>query len=300
MKKIGLYLLAIIGTAPCWLVPVACNKSIHASIDSVQTPASFSNTPQVYPMTSMVAEASGIADSKVNPGFLWVEEDSGNPPQLFLLNHNGSSVKKVFIKGATNIDWEDIVLADGPVAGKKYLYIGEIGDNDAVHPSAGFYRLEEPPAATDTVTQYDFIPFTYNDGPHDAEAFLVDNASKDIYIITKRETASRIYKLSYPYATNSMNTANFLQLLPYNGVVSASAGEDGKGILLKTYTAIYYYSRASGETIPHSLLQQGKSIGYTLEPQGEAVCFALDNSGFYTLSEKGFSNAQSLYFYKKQ
>jgi len=300
MKKIWPFCLATL-VAPAFLfTPMACNKSLHPSTDSAATAISFSGTPQAFPMSSMVAEASGIADSKSNPGFLWAEEDSGNPPQIWLVNHAATSVKKVFIKGASNIDWEDIVLANGPVAGKKYLYIGEIGDNDAVHASSGFYRLEEPVAAPDTVTSFDFISFKYEDGPRDAEAFLVDNASKDIYIITKRESASRIYKLAYPYATNSVNTASFLQSLPYNGVVSASASEDGKGILLKTYTALYYYNRAGGESIPQCLQKQGKSLAYTLEPQGEAVCFALDNSGFYTLSEKGFSNAQSLYFYKRQ
>lgn len=97
-----------------------------------------------------------------------------------------------------------------------------------------------------------------------------------------------------------MNTAVFAGTLPYNGVVSAAASNDGKSIIIKTYPALYYYSRAAGQTIPQSLQKDVTDVGYQLEPQGEAVGFALDNAGFYTLSEKGNVSAQSLYFYKKK
>ncbi|MEO5681547.1 MAG: hypothetical protein ABIQ88_02840 [Chitinophagaceae bacterium] len=274
----------------------ACNKNVTAELDSI----SYENTPLAYPLTTLVSEASGIADSKINTGYLWVQEDSGNPPQLYLLNHAATTVKKIYIKGAVNRDWEDIALASGPDAAKKYLYIAEIGDNDAIHTSSSFYRLEEPAAATDTVRAYDIINFTYADGPRDAEAFLVDDLTKDIYIISKREAQSRVYRISYPYSTTVMNTAVFVQTLPYNAVVSAAAGNDGKSIIIKTYQALYYYSRIAGETMAQTLQKEFKNLGYQLEPQGESVGFALDNSGFYTLSEKGPVSSQSLYFYKKK
>lgn len=251
-------------------------------------------------MVIPINEASGIADSKINPGYLWVEEDSGNPPQLYLLDHTGSSVKKIYVKGASNIDWEDIALANGPDVAKKYLYIGEIGDNDAVHTISAFYRMEEPLASTDTVRSFDLIRFSYADGPRDAEAFLVDDASKDIFIITKRDAKARVYKIGYPYSTATVNTAIFVQDLPYTGVVSAAASNDGKSIIVKTYPALYHYARTAGETIAQTLQKTFTTLGYQLEPQGEAVGFALDNSGFYTLSEKGLSSSQFLYFYKKK
>ena len=252
------------------------------------------------PMTNFIKEASGIADSKMNPGYLWVEEDSGNPPQLYLLPHNAGAAKKIYLKGATNTDWEDIALANGPDAAKKYLYVGEIGDNDAVHPYSAFYRLEEPLAGQDTVSKFDFIKFTYADGPRDAEAFLVDDSTKDIFIITKRDAQSRIYKLVYPYSLTAMNTASFIGSLSYNGVTSAAISPGGKGIIIKTYPALYYYPRNAGESIGQSLQKSYSILPYQLEPQGEAVGFAADNSGFYTLSEMGAGSAQSLYFYRKK
>lgn len=289
-------LVALLAMVFC---PAACNKKLAFDTDTT-IPISFSDKPLAYPMATAVNEASGIADSKINPGYLWVQEDSGNPPQLFLVDHAAATVKKIFIKGASNIDWEDLALADGPDAAKKYIYIGEIGDNDAVHTVSAFYRFEEPVAATDTVRAFDLIRFSYDDGPRDAEAFIIDNITKDIYIITKREASSRLYKIGYPYSTATVNTAVFLQSLPYNGVVSAAVSNDGKGIIVKTYPALYYYSRSSGETIAQSLQKTYTTLAYQLEPQGEAVTFALDNSGFYTLSEKGLGGAQFLYFYQKK
>ena len=55
----------------------------------------FKDVPDAYPVTPILAEASGIADSKINPGYLWVEEDSGNPPLVTLLSHQGKILKTV-------------------------------------------------------------------------------------------------------------------------------------------------------------------------------------------------------------
>ena len=299
------YLLSPVHTLfyACILLMHACGcnkKQTGAAASNPSSTVSFESTPLGYPLTALVNEASGIADSKLNPGYLWVEEDSGNPPQLYLLNHAANTVKKIYLKDAVNTDWEDIALAAGPDAAKKYLYVADIGDNNAVRASVNFYRLEEPLATADTVSAFDLIRFVYADGARDAEAFLVDAATKDIYIITKREAASRLYKISYPYSLTAMNTAVFVAALSYNGVVSAAMSNDGAGIIVKTYPALYYYPMAAGETIAQTLQKTFTPLGYQLEPQGEAVCFALDNSGFYTLSEKGSSNTQSLYFYRKK
>jgi hypothetical protein len=37
-----------------------------------------------------------------------------------------------------------------------------------------------------------------------------------------------------------------------------------------------------------------------MEPQGEAVSFALDGSGFFTVSEKGFANSVNINFYNRK
>lgn len=247
-----------------------------------------------------ITEASGIADSKRNKGYCWVLEDSGNPPRLFLLKHDGLVADSVLLEGAVNRDWEDMARADGPDEGKSYLYIGDIGDNNAQHPDCVIYRLEEPPAGVGTATGVETIRYQYPDGPRDAEALLIAPHSRDIYIITKRDSLSRVYRLPYPQSTDTITEATYLFELPYTGVVSAATSPDGRELIVKTYTTLYYYAGNGRETPADLLKKQPGQLGYQIEAQGEAVSFGLENSGFFTLSEEVLGIRPTLDFYRRK
>jgi hypothetical protein len=273
----------------------ACQKTIPPFDDSDPTQTLlFDTIPVVHSVIPVINEGSGIADSKANPGFLWVEEDSGNPPWLYLLGHDGNVLKTIYIKGATNRDWEDMCLAGDTI------YVADIGDNNAKDTEYYFYRFAEPLSSVDTVTNFDVIPFKYPDGSHDAEAFLIDPQTKDIYIITKRDNPSRIYKLSFPYSIASVNATTFVGTLPYSFVTSACISQDGKEIIVKIYSALYYYQLQQGQSISQALQNNYITLPYKMEPQGEAITFAQDNSGYFTLSEKGLATSVNLYFYPRK
>jgi hypothetical protein len=263
-------------------------------------PVKFASVPvskMIQP--GIIDEASGIADSKANTGYLWVEQDSGNPNDIILLTYSGEVFKKINIRSSVNRDWEDLAIGNGPVAGTNYLYLADIGDNNKVFSRYTIYRFPEPLVTTDTVSAYDEIRFQYPDGSHDAEAILVDNASKDIYIITKQDTLSRIYKLAYPQNIAATNTAVYAGALSFNGVVSAAGS--GNELLVKTYSSIYYWKKDSNESIEQALNNAPLQLAYQQEPQGEAICFKNDNQGFYTLSERPFFiSAVNLNFYKRE
>lgn len=242
----------------------------------------------------MISEISGIADSKANPGFLWAHEDRDNPPSLILISHDGNVTKTIPLKGATNRDWEDIALAG------DQLYIADIGDNNLAYQEYFIYQFTEPASSVNTIEIIKTISFKYPDGSHDAEALLVDPVKKDIYIITKRDNPSRIFKLSYPQSFTGLNTAEDVGVLSNSGVVSAARSVDGKNIIVKTYTGLRLYQRKGDDDIPTTLAGTSTNLDYQIEPQGEAVAFAADNSGYFTLSEKGLSNIVNLYFYPKK
>lgn len=251
----------------------------------------FDSIPAAVAVPSVLKGASGIAGSKSVPQTLWVEEDSGNPPQLYSLNYDGSIRKKVYIKGTANRDWEDIARSGDT------LYVAETGDNNQVYTGYAIYKFAEPAADADTVYTFKKISFKYPDGAHDAEALLVDPSTRDIYVITKRDNPSRLYKIQFPYSTTT-NIAVMAGQLSFNGVVSAALSPDGKEILVKTYTNLYHY-KTDGKSIEAALQSAPAMLPYTAEPQGEAVTFAQDNSGFFTLSEKGLGSTVNLYFYKR-
>jgi hypothetical protein len=250
----------------------------------------FDSVPTVKPLIPLVNEISGIADSKLNPGYLWGIEDSGNPPQLYLIGHEGIVSKKIFLKGITNRDWEEVTLCNGNI------YIAETGDNAAVYNNYSFYKFSEPSSSVDTVSTIETISFTYPDGSHDAEAFLIDSSSKNIYIITKWDNPSKIYRLNYPYQSN--NIVTLVGSLPYTGVVSAAGF--GNEIIIKTYTDLFYYQRSQNENIEQSLKKSYTHLPYVIEPQGEAVSFADNGAGYYTISEKSFAPSVNIYFYKRK
>jgi hypothetical protein len=273
----------------------ACGKS------SSPPQAPFADAPTAYPVTAgVVDEASGIADGFARPNALWVIQDSQQPTELYLVSHEGQHLKKVFIKNVANRDWEDLAVSTGPVAGKNYVYIAETGDNDLKYADYAIYRMEEPQLSADTVTQVEKISFRYPDGAHDAEAMFVDAGTKDIYIITKRDAKSRVYRLLYPQSVTGINTAAYIAELPFTGVVAASLSGTRQELLVKTYTNIYYFSSEAFIGVVELLKRPYLNIKYEQEPQGEAICFSNDNSGFFTLSEKPAASAVSLRFYKRK
>ena len=273
----------------------ACEKDNKLSDSS-----KFSSIPvQTSIAPGFIDQVSGIADSKINQGYLWIVEDSGNPPEIKLLKYDGMVLKKICLKNAVNRDWEDLALSSGPNNSLSYLYIADIGDNDAQHNNYLIYRFAEPLAGIDTVYTWEEISFTYADGAHDAETILVDHQTKDIYIITKRDATSKIYKLAYPQSTSSDNPLQYVASFSFSGVVGAAISNNGNEILVKTYTDLFYWNREEGKTIENTLQEKSIKIEYLQEPQGEAVCFKNDGSGFFTLSEKGSAPAVTLNFYKR-
>ncbi len=127
----------------------------------------------------------------------------------------------------------------------------------------------------------------------------MDNRTKDIYIITKRDAASQVYKLAYPQSITTATEAQLVATLPFTGAVGAGLSADGKEIMIKTYAGIFYWKKAQTETIESALQKKGIALSYMPEPQGEAICFKNDGSGFLTLSEKSFAASVGLQFYKR-
>lgn len=264
--------------------------------------AQFSADPTATGIVpGQIDEASGMVDSRSMPGNLWVQQDGGSPAELALLGYDGKIKGKIGIPNAQNIDMEDMSSGPGPQANINYIYLGDIGDNNAEYASRTIYRFPEPASLTTPIQQVERINYRYPDGPRDAEALLVDPQTRDIYIVSKRETRVRLYRLKYPQNINVVAVAEALGEIPLSVVTGAGISPDGTEILLRTYTNVYYYKRKDGQSVPDALqLQEGRTLPYRLEPQGEAVCFDKEAKGFYTLSERFNSPAVSLYYYARK
>lgn len=256
--------------------------------------ALFEKDPVVNQLQPVLQEVSGICDSKLHAGMLWAQEDSGNPTRIHMVSHSGQVGRSVYLKGVMNRDWEDMALFESDI------FLADIGDNNEVFSEYSFYKFPEPAAGVDTMNVIDQIRFRYPDGSHNAEAFVVDPVTRNIFIFTKQDLPSRIYKLSFPYSTTTVQTVSYEGTVSFTGIVGAGISPDGDEVIIKTYGQLHYYARQSNETITQALQKNAVNLPYESEPQGEAIGFAQDDSGFFTLSETGNTFTTSLRFYRRK
>lgn len=248
-------------------------------------------------------EVSGIASSIGNPGYLWAHNDSKNKAEIYLIDQKLKIALTCRLRGVENRDWEDITVGPGPKAGKNYVYVGEIGDNDAEHAFKMIYRFEEPvlrsPGESIDITDLDTITFRLPE-KKDTEALMIDPLTRDLYIVSKREEPVHVYVLPYPYSPTDTLTATEIVSLPVTQIVGGDISADGKKVLLKNYKTIYYWSNPSGKPLKELLKERAQDIPYEEEPQGESIAWARDGSGFYTLSEQDARENTYLYFYERR
>jgi len=251
-------------------------------------------------------EISGMVASRHDGSFLWVHNDSGDQNRIFLIGTDGKFKGAVSLTGTQNRDWEDIAAGPGPITGINYLYVADIGDNQAQYGEKQIYRIPEPEARKfDHSTQFlevngaEKISFVYERGVKmDAETLLVDPWTGDIFVVTKRESPVTVYHLPFPQSTSGTTTAKKYGTLPFTYAVGGDISPDGKMIIIKNYDHVFLWTREDGETMADAFMRQPVKLLYVKEPQGEAIAFALDQSGYYTLSESVGGSIPRPYFYR--
>jgi len=248
-------------------------------------------------------EASGLRASQSNPGYYWTLNDSGNPAEIFLLNEKAEIVLTCRIGKIKNRDWEEIAVGRDSVKGINYLYIGEIGDNDAKYNLKYIYRLPEPVLRKDEkvrIDEFDTLIIKLPDGLRDMESMAVDHSSGDIYLISKREKNVHLYILPFHSQIQSDTLVpEKIATLPFQNVVAIDFSFDGREVLMKTYDKVFYWDRPLNASIQQTLLTAPTELNYDPEPQGESIAWTLDGSGFYTLSESVDNVKAKLLFYKR-
>ncbi|MDB4335000.1 hypothetical protein OAA06_01435 [bacterium] len=274
---------------------------VKSSYASVATPLGIVN---------FIAEASGIAESKINKDALWVHNDGGCDSEIFLISALDGDILAVYdLKSVKNRDWEDMAVAWGKndlstvrQEQKSFVYLGDIGDNIGFRDEIIIYRFEEPLFKPEVAkkrrkikTEIEKIVLVYPDGPKDAETLLVDPFSNDVIVITKREYHVSMYKASIPSNPKRELILTKVGELPFNGVVSGDVAENGD-VILKTYTEIFFWKNKNKKEVWKLLAEKPTKLYYSpAEPQGEAICFG--RNGYFTLSENAEFQPPVLYYY---
>lgn len=234
-------------------------------------------------LPARLGESSGIAVSRRQAGLLWTHNDSGDEAFLYVTNARGEDLGRYRVPGATNEDWEDLALGPCPHRpDASCLYIADTGDNLEQRSAVAIYIVPEPPAPPirmrDAATRPAHrLVVTYPDRPHDVEALAV-GPDGEISLITKGRKGI-ILRFRIPAALASRDSVRAMpaetlavHAVPQVGrlVTGAAVSPDGALLVIRSYTALYWYRYApDGGIEPMGVpCWLGRR-----EPQGEAVDF---------------------------
>jgi hypothetical protein len=248
----------------------------------------------------VIKESSGLAASRNVPGVYWTHNDSGDGPFIYAFDTRGVRRGVWRVAGASANDWEDMAAGPGPVAGKNYLYIGDIGDNAEKRSEVIVYRVPEPvvgtannaKAKTFSTEPAESIHLRYPDGSHDAEALLVHPITGAIYIVTKILFGNPgIYEAATPLKAGATITLARIGTLSVpsllGGIITGGAiSPDGRRIAfcdyMQGYEAVLPDTKAAFNTIWKRPLT---SFALGSRKQGESITYRLDGKALLATSE---------------
>ena len=265
----------------------------HGAADHGKPPPRFQAGVRTGKIESdAITEASGIAASRCNAGVLWVHNDSGDTARVFAMNTTGKLLGIYNLSGASATDWEDIAVGPGPVPGQHYIYAGDIGDNNAVRGTIAVYRVAEPEVTstqqpvTVTLTGVEKFTLRYEDGSRDAETLMIDPKTGDLYIVSKRDTNSKVYRAAKAELTTSgAVTLHRVATLPWGFATGGDISPDGNEIIIKGYSNASLWRRPATGNLWDAFSGTAHAIPLASEPQGEAIGFDREGRGYYTTSE---------------
>lgn len=249
---------------------------------------------------SSIYESSGLVASRATPGAYWTHNDSGDGPYIYAFDARGDSLGVFRVDGARAIDWEDISIGLGPESGRSYLYIADIGDNDATRSEIIVYRVAEPKLSADTAKltkagsgkteTADAIRLRYPDGKYDAETLIVHPVSGNIYIVTKVPLVNPVVYEAQVTLDKVITMKRIGEVrVPslFGGVITGgSISPDGRRVALCDYFQGYELVLPAKSSDFNDLWKQ-RMTGFDLgkRKQGEAIAYRLDGEALLATSE---------------
>lgn len=245
----------------------------------LQSCANYGQLNFIEKLPSKLEENSGLvsyADSSV-----WVIEDSGNSNAIYKVNFKGDIIKKIDVKDAKNIDWEDLSKDKN-----GNLYIGDIGNNKNKRKSLAILKLPNPEIEKGDKIDAEVIQFNYPEQQkfppkqdkllYDGEAFF--HYEDYLYIFTKNRTRpftgeTLLYKIpdrKGNYEATLIDKIKLCTSWDTCSVTSAAISPNGKTIVLLGYGKLWVFTNFSIDA-----LQKGniKEIDLGIRTQLESVCF---------------------------
>ena len=212
-----------------------------------------------------ITESSGLATDTTGDLY-WTINDSGSSGIAYALDSDGRTDGTVRFL-ADPVDIEAIAMDD------DRLLLADIGDNGARRDSVTVFAIDNPEPNDDT-RNYRAYDFSYPDGPHDAEAMLVDGRGR-FYFVTK-EARAGIYRAPANPSRQGVNRLTRVGSAPAF-VTDGTFVPDGTRIALRTYVSVEMLDADSYQVLARAPLP--------LQPQGESITMDLNGKDLLVGSE---------------
>jgi hypothetical protein len=271
-------------------------------------PAPFDNAKLAGVLTdARLIEFSGMAPAAKKKHF-WAINDGGQAAILWQIDSAGKIAGQTELLSSegqklANVDFED--LSSFSFNNKRYVAVGDIGDNAAVLPEHTIHIFEDGATVEQSRRVAWTLRYQYEDGPHDAESLMIDANAGLVYIVNKRVTPPTMYEIALKPSSDSPQTAKIvatLPNLPYPDVnvddesnrvryasqpTGAVLGCKGDEFFLLTYAAVYRYQKQAKKNWRESLVEQYPQVlGLPPMVQAEAITLSTDCKTLYVSGEK--------------
>lgn len=236
------------------------------------------------PSDAGLAELSGLG---VRGGVLLAVPDGGESVRVHVLDPRTCATVGLLQAQQDPFDVEDMAVgSDGTV------WLADVGDNRRTRTTVGLISMR---IAENGGVRADLHRLTYPDGPHDAEALLLEHGGRPVVVTKELSGTAGIYTpgrvasaLAAPGPT-PMRKVGELRLSPTStpggpvpllGSVVVTGGAvsgDGTRVAVRTYTDAYVFAAPDGDAVA-ALARTPVRVPLPDEGQGEAVAFTAEDT----------------------
>ncbi len=264
------------------------------------------NHGQLMPIEKLpkkLNETSGVVSYSKSTA--WLIEDSGNSNHIYKTDFKGHIIKKLQVKNAKNIDWEDLTKDS-----KGNLYIGDFGNNKNTRKNLSILKLHNPELEKGDKIKSKKIQFNFPEQRHfppsekeknyDVEAFFHYNGH--LYLFTKNRTKpfsgeTLVYRIPSHKGTYKATLIGKIKIgsdWDTCRITSAAISPNRKTIVLLSYGKLWIITDFKKDNFAKGTIKQ---VDLGIRTQLESVCF-LSQTKLLLSDEKKGNTGGYLYTYQ--
>jgi hypothetical protein len=292
MRRIGLVVLTLVAVVGVPLTP-AVAKAPSPTKESPSPAASGSGQVACTVDDPRMIELSGLVAT--DAGYVAVNDSQPNAKDMRIFHFDTTCRYKSLVSYPSDArDPEDLALDSNGV-----LWIADIGDN----PTAAERRK--------TIALWTLAPgadqkpvihrLSYPDGPHDAEALMINGDGTPVIVTKEVNKAAGVYVPTVPLVPNTTagvplkrvgevklpetKTSNPLGAIGRAAVTGAASSPDGKRVALRTYADAFEWDVRDGDVVKTITTGTPRITPLPDEQFGESIAYSRDGKSWLTISD---------------